>query len=176
MRAIASLSAALAAAVLVLSPAAKAAPPGPTIVDVAVAANSEGSPFEGQLDSLVTAVLNADPIVLDTLSGNGQFTVFAPTDGAFEAIGLDPDAITALAADPEGKALLTDVLLYHVAHGRRDSGAVLGSERIRVLKGGFVFQSGGMLTDNNDREVGFVFTDVPAANGIIHVINTVLLP
>jgi hypothetical protein len=80
MKAFASLAVSLAAALLVLSPVAKSAPPGPTIVDVALAANAEGGPFEGQLDSLIAAVLAADPIVLDTLSGNGQFTVFAPTD------------------------------------------------------------------------------------------------
>jgi uncharacterized surface protein with fasciclin (FAS1) repeats len=176
MKGIASLAVSLAAALLVLSPAAKSAPPGPTIVDVALAANAEGGPFEGQLDSLIAAVLAADPIVLDTLSGNGQFTVFAPTDTAFADIGLEPDDITALGATPDGQALLTDVLLYHVAHGRRNSSAVLGSQRIRVLKGGFVFQSGGTLTDNNARPVGFVVTDVPAANGIIHVIDTVLSP
>jgi uncharacterized surface protein with fasciclin (FAS1) repeats len=121
-------------------------------------------------------VVNADPVIFDTLAGNGQFTVFAPTDAAFAAIELDPDAITGLAATDEGRALLTDVLLYHVAHGRRNSSAVLGSQRIRVLKGGFVFQSGGSLTDNNDRQVGFVVTDVPAANGVVHVIDAVLLP
>jgi uncharacterized surface protein with fasciclin (FAS1) repeats len=175
MKAMTLLAATLLAAVLAFSPAAKAAPPGPTIVDVALAANAEG-PFQGQLDSLITAVINADPIVLDTLSGDGQFTVFAPTDAAFAAIGLDPDAIADLAATAEGKALLTDVLLYHVAHGRRNSRAVLGSQRIRVLKGGFVFQAGGTLTDNNGRSIGIIATDVPAANGIIHVIDGVLLP
>ncbi|MFO7711951.1 MAG: fasciclin domain-containing protein [Dehalococcoidia bacterium] len=64
-----------------------AAPPGPTIVDVAIAVNSEG-PFAGQFDTLIAAVLAADPAVLKTLSGNGQFTVFAPTDDAFLALGL----------------------------------------------------------------------------------------
>jgi uncharacterized surface protein with fasciclin (FAS1) repeats len=176
MKTISTVAATLAAVVLIFAPAAKAAPPGPTIVDVALAANAQGGPFEGQLDSLITAVVNADPIVLDTLAGNGQFTVFAPTDAAFEALGLTPEAIVDLASSAGGQALLTDVLLYHVAHGRRDSTAVLGSQRIRVLKGGFVFQAGGTLTDNNGRSVGFVAVDVPAANGIIHVIDTVLLP
>jgi uncharacterized surface protein with fasciclin (FAS1) repeats len=175
MRAIATLAATAAAALFAFTPTTKAAPPGPTIVDVALAANASG-PFEGQLASLIAAVITADPIVIDTLGGNGQFTVFAPTDAAFAAIGLDPAAIAGLAATPEGKTLLTDVLLYHVAHGRRESTAVLGSTRIRVLKGGFVFQSGGTLTDNSDRDVGFIATDVPAANGIIHVIDAVLLP
>jgi uncharacterized surface protein with fasciclin (FAS1) repeats len=165
------------AILLAFSPAAFAkGPKGPTIVDVALAANAPGGAFAGQLDSLITAVLNADPIVLDTLTGNGQFTVFAPTDAAFLAAGLDPDGIVALASTPEGKALLTDVLVYHVAHGRRYSPAVIGSSRIRVLKGGFLFQDAGVLTDNLDRTASIIATDIEAANGVIHAIDAVVLP
>ena len=54
-----------------------AAPPGDTIVDVAIQINSEG-PYAGQFDTLIAAVLAAEPIVVDTLDGNGQFTVFCP--------------------------------------------------------------------------------------------------
>jgi uncharacterized surface protein with fasciclin (FAS1) repeats len=165
------------AILLAFTPAAFAkGPKGPTIVDVAVAANAPGGAFEGQLDSLITAVLNADPIVLDTLSGNGQFTVFAPTDDAFAALGLDPDAIVEFASTPGGQAFLTDVLVYHVAHGRRYSPAVIGSSRIRVLKGGFLFQDGGVLTDNLERTANIIVTDIEAANGVIHVIDAVVLP
>jgi uncharacterized surface protein with fasciclin (FAS1) repeats len=163
------------AALLAFAPAAQAGPKGPSIVDVAVALNSDG-PFAGAFDSLITAVLNADPIVADTLSGNGQFTVFAPTDDAFEALGLTPEAITELASSPEGQAFLTDVLLYHVAHGRRYAEDVIDSKRIRVLKGGFLFQDGGVLTDNLDRTSTIIVTDVEAANGVIHAINAVVLP
>jgi uncharacterized surface protein with fasciclin (FAS1) repeats len=152
------------------------APKGPTIVDVALAANAEGGAFEGQLDSLITAVLSADPIVLDTLTGNGQFTVFAPTDEAFEDLGLTPETITDLASTPAGQAFLTDVLVYHVAHGRRYAADVLASSRIRVLKGGFLFQDAGVLTDNLDRTANIVAIDVEAANGVIHVIDAVVLP
>lgn len=152
---------------------ALAAPPGPTIVDVAIAVNSDG-PFAGQFDTLIAAVLAADPAVVNTLSGNGQFTVFAPTDDAFAALGLTPDNIGTL---PQG--FLTDVLLYHVAPGRRDSSDVLDSDRIRTLrkgKDGFLFQDGGVLTDNLDRTANIIVTDVPAANGIIHAIDAVVLP
>ncbi|UCC89056.1 MAG: fasciclin domain-containing protein [Anaerolineales bacterium] len=148
---------------------ALAAPPGPTIVDVAIAVNSDG-----QFDTLIAAVLAADPAVVNTLSGNGQFTVFAPTDDAFAALGLTPDNIGTL---PQG--FLTDVLLYHVAPGRRDSSDVLDSDRIRTLlkgKDGFLFQDGGVLTDNLDRTANIIVTDVPAANGIIHAIDAVVLP
>jgi len=160
------------ALLLVASAAAPAfaAPPGPTIVDVAIAVNSEG-PFAGQFDTLIAAVLAADPAVLATLSGNGQFTVFAPTDDAFAALGLDADNIGDL-----DQGALTQILLYHVVRGRRDSGAILGSSRIRTLQGGFLFQAGGTLTDNLGRQANIIVTDVPAANGIIHAIDAVVLP
>jgi uncharacterized surface protein with fasciclin (FAS1) repeats len=154
----------------ILAVPAVAAPPGPTIVDVAIAVNSEG-PFAGEFDTLIAAVLAADPAVLKTLSGNGQFTVFAPTDDAFAALGLDETNIGTL-----DQGFLTDVLLYHVARGRRSAEDVVSSERIRMLKGGFLFQAGGVLTDNLGREANIVVTDVPAANGIIHVIDAVVLP
>lgn len=163
------------AALLALAPAAQAGPKGATIVDVAVALNSDG-PFAGAFDSLITAVLNADPIVADTLSGNGQFTVFAPTDDAFEALGLTPEVISQVASTPEGRALLTDILVYHVAHGRRYSEDVIDSKRIRVLKGGFLFQDAGVLTDNLDRTSTIIVPDVEAANGVIHAIDAVVLP
>jgi uncharacterized surface protein with fasciclin (FAS1) repeats len=153
-----------------IAPPVQAAPPGPTLVDVAIAINSEG-PYAGQFDTLIAAVLAADPVVLKTLSGRGQFTVFAPTDDAFAALGLTPENIATL-----DKGFLTDVLLYHVARGRRDSGQVLKSSRIRMLKGGFLLQSGGVLTDKLGRTANIIVTDVKAANGIIHAIDAVVLP
>jgi uncharacterized surface protein with fasciclin (FAS1) repeats len=150
---------------------ALAAPPGDTIVDVAIAVNSAG-PYAGEFDTLIAAVLAADPAVLATLSGNGQHTVFAPTDDAFEALGLNATNINTSLS----QAVLTDILLYHVAHGRRDAEDVLGSDRIRTLQRGFLFQDSGVLTDNLDRDANIIVTDVPAANGIIHVIDAVVLP
>jgi len=146
------------------------APPGDTIVDVAIAVNSEG-PFAGQFDTLIAAVLAADTAVLETLDGRGQFTVFAPTDDAFDKLGLNPGNIGDLPTE-----VLTDILLYHVARGRRDAEDVLASSRIRMLKGGFLMQDGGVLTDNLGRTANIIVTDVPAANGIIHAIDTVVLP
>ena len=78
-----------------------------------------------------------------------------------------------LLANPD---YLTDVLLYHVAPGRRDSTDVLASDRIRTLQGGFLMQDAGTLTDNLDREVDIVDVDIMADNGIIHVLNNVVLP
>ena len=153
------------------APAVVAAPPGPTLVDVAIAVNEDG-PFAGQFDMLIAAILAADPAVLATLSGNGQFTVFAPTDDAFAELDIeDPEYFEEM-----DQGVLTQILLYHVARGRRDSTGVLGSSRIRTMQRGFLFQSDGVLTDSLEREANILVTDVPAANGIIHVIDAVLLP
>jgi uncharacterized surface protein with fasciclin (FAS1) repeats len=169
----------LAAVVLLAGSVAPAfaAPPGPTIVDVAIAVNSEG-PFAGQFDTLIAAVLAADPVVLNTLSGNGQFTVFAPTDDAFEDL---LEELQVSAEDLLGnEELLTEVLLYHVARGRRDAEDVLASERIRTLQRGFLYRSGELtdlrLFDEQDREANIIVPNVEAANGIIHVIDRVVLP
>jgi uncharacterized surface protein with fasciclin (FAS1) repeats len=153
-----------------LAPAAVAAPAQPNLVETAIAVNGSG-PYAGQFDTLIAALLAADPAVLQILSGKGQFTVFAPTDGAFEALGLTPETVGEL---PQG--FLTQVLAYHVARGRRDAGEVLASDRIRMLKGGFLLQSNGVLTDNLGRTANIIVTDVAASNGIIHVIDAVVLP
>jgi transforming growth factor-beta-induced protein len=112
--------------------------------------------------------------VINTLAGNGQFTVFAPTDAAFVSL-LEELEMSAedLLGDQE---LVTTVLLYHVARGRRYSDTVLDSSRIRTLQRGFLFQNGGVLTDNNGRTSNIIAVDVEAANGIIHVIDRVVLP
>ena len=150
--------------------AVHAGPKGPTIVDVVNKLNTEG-PFTGQFDTLTTALQWSDPILSNTLSGNGQSTVFAPTDDAFLQLSLTPENITTLS-----KSELTDILLYHVAHGRRDSTSVLKAKRIRTVKSGFLFQDNGMLTDNLDRKATIIAPDVFAANGVIHVIDSVVLP
>ncbi len=150
---------------------AQAAPKsGNTIVDVALAANAQN----GDFSILIAALQAADPAVIQTLSGKGQFTVFAPTDAAFVSLlgelGLSADQLLS------NKALVTEVLLYHVARGNRDSADVLASSRIRTLNRGFLFQSGGVLTDANARSAKIIVTDIPASNGVIHVIDRVVLP
>jgi uncharacterized surface protein with fasciclin (FAS1) repeats len=155
-----------------LAPSAEAAPPGPTIVDVAVAANSEG-PYAGMFDTLIAAV-SADPAVAGTLSGNGQFTVFAPTDDAFAALEAE---LGINLADLLGTPELRAILLYHVAHGNREAADVLSSDRIRTLNGGFLYQDSGTLTDMQGRTADIIVADVTLpANGVIHVINNVVLP
>lgn len=154
-----------------LAPTALAAPKtGDTIVDVALAANAE----TGEFSILIAALQAADPAVIQTLSGKGQFTVFAPTDAAFVSLlgelGLTANQLLS------NKALVTQVLLYHVARGNRDSGDVIASDRIRTLNGGFLFQSGGVLTDANGRTSNIIAVDIKASNGVIHVIDRVVLP
>ncbi len=157
-----------------LAPTTQAAPPGPTIVDIAVSNPDINNDGERDFDILVTAVLAADPAVLATLSGNGQFTVFAPTDDAFAAafaeLGVAPQDLL------NNTELLTDILLYHVTRGRRDAADVISSDRIRTLQRGFLFQDSGVLTDAVGRDANIIVTDVAAANGIIHVIDAVVLP
>ena len=153
------------------SPRAEAAgPKGIDLVQTAIAVNSSG-PYAGQFDTLIAAVLAADPAVLARLSGNGQLTVFAPTDAAFEQLGVTPANVGNLP-----KSALTQILLYHVANGRRDASEVLTSSQIRTLQGGFLMQNGGTLTDTQGRVATIIVTNVEASNGIIHAIDKVVLP
>ena len=166
--AVATLSLALG---LASAPAqAKQPTPANNLVDVALAVNSSG-PYAGAFDTLIAAVLAADPAVLKRLTSKAQSTVFAPTDAAFEQLGLTPENVGTLPQEA-----LTDILLYHVVKGRRDSGQVLASTRLRTLQGGILRQAGGVLTDNLGRQAAIIVTDVPASNGIIHAIDAVVLP
>ena len=141
-----------------------------SIVDVAIKANKE----TGEFSILIAALQNADPSVIKKLDSKGQYTVFAPTDAAFASLLEELDVTaTELLSD---KKLLTKVLLYHVAPGNRDSGQVLASERIVTLQKGFLMQDGGVLTDANGRTSNIIAVDIKADNGVIHVIDTVVLP
>lgn len=162
------------AATLLLLAAGGSAFAGPkdqtTIVDVAAAVNDA----TGEFSILIAALGAADPVVLQALESRGQRTVFAPTDAAFLSL-LDELDLTA--AELLGnQTLLTQVLLYHVVPGRRLAESVLAAERLRTLQSGFLFQSGGVLTDQAGRTSNIIATDVLADNGVIHVIDTVVLP
>ncbi len=158
----------------VFAPAAMAKSEKPkdiySIVDLALDVNAAN----GEFSILIAALQAADPAVITALDGKGQYTVFAPTDAAFVAL-LGELGLTAgeLLSNP---ALVTEVLLYHVAPGNRDSGDVIGSDRIRTLQGGFLFQDGGVLTDANGRTSNIIAVDFFADNGVVHVIDTVVLP
>lgn len=157
-KAVAALFAA-GAVVLAVGPAPASAE-DQTIVDIAVA-NPEFS-------TLVTAVTEAG--LVETLSGPGPFTVFAPTNDAFAA--LPEGTLDTLLADPEGA--LTDILLLHVVSGAVDSEAAIAAA------GGTVDTLGGPVAvelRGEDLFVGgakVVTTDIQASNGIIHVIDAVI--
>lgn len=136
-------------------------PPPPSVVEIIAS-----SPVHNILE---TAVLAAG---LETaLSGEGPFTVFAPTDFAFAAL---PDGtIDALLADPQG--ILTDILLYHVAGANALSTDLSDGQTITTLNGKDVtvtINSNGVFI--NDAQV--VFADIVASNGVVHVIDAVLTP
>lgn len=145
--------------------------PQPSLIDLAVELNAPSSPVAGSFDTLLAAVLVASPQVLEKLSGYGQHTVFAPTDDAFSALGLDESNIGTLDED-----VLTQILLYHIAQGRFNATNVTACDRIKMLFGGFLQQSGGVLTDNVAGQSTIIVTDQKAENGIIHAIDAVVLP
>jgi uncharacterized surface protein with fasciclin (FAS1) repeats len=131
-----------------------------TIVDVA-AGNDD-------FETLVAAVEAAG--LVDTLSSDGPFTVFAPTDDAFAQI--PSEQLDAILADTE---LLTSILTYHVVPGEVTAEQVVGLSSADTVQGQAVtIQAGDAGVRVNDANV--VATDVMASNGVIHVIDTVLLP
>lgn len=163
-------SVAVTGLIFVSTQTVEAGPKGDSLVEVAIAVNSEG-PFAGEFDTLIAAVLAADPAVVATLSGNGQHTVFAPMDAAFAELGLDESNVVDL-----DQAVLTEILLNHVVKGRRYAEDVTGSKQLRTLLGGFVAQDGGVLTDQVGLDSEIIVVNVEAANGVIHVVDAVLLP
>jgi uncharacterized surface protein with fasciclin (FAS1) repeats len=160
------LLAATGALVLGLGAQPVGAASGQTIVETAIAANQQ----TGEFSHLIAAVVRAG--LVDTLDGHRQLTVFAPTDAAFDQLfatlgvgGVDDIPVGSLRA----------VLLYHVAPGVRDSTDVLASTQIRTVSKGFLFPSvhDGSAWINGSR---ILATDIHASNGVIHVIDAVLLP
>jgi uncharacterized surface protein with fasciclin (FAS1) repeats len=130
------------------------------IVDTAVAA--------GSFKTLVTALQAAD--LVDTLKGPGPFTVFAPTDDAFAKIPkADLDALL------KDKKALTTVLTYHVVAGKVMAADVVKLTQANTLEGSTVKITvmGGKVMVNN---ANVTATDIVASNGVIHVIDTVLMP
>jgi uncharacterized surface protein with fasciclin (FAS1) repeats len=123
---------------------------------------------DGEFDVLQAAVVRAG--LVDALNGKGQYTVFAPTDAAFIAtldVANEAEAIAALNALPLDA--LTNILLYHVMEGRRNSRSVLAAPGYEML-------NGEHLTRAQLLNAGVAATDISASNGIIHVINQVLIP
>jgi transforming growth factor-beta-induced protein len=158
------------AAPTMVAPAATAVPttvPTPTsvpqtIVDVAVA--------DGRFTTLVAAVQAAG--LAETLSGDGPFTVFAPTDEAFAKL---PAGTVEELLKPENKQKLVDILTYHVVSGKVMAADVVNlTEAETVLGANVKIKVDGDMVFINEAQV--VLTDVAASNGVIHVIDSVILP
>ena len=174
-----ALAALLAIALLAAPVAAKGdkAPSDATIVETALAVNKASGEFTTLIAALTATGLDA------VLDGKGQYTVFAPTDAAFAALETENPGITKqLLASPD---LLTEVLLYHVTEGRRWSNSVLNknnSKPITMLNGGYVWSNSDLtLTDSDSLGLGspdanIVGANISASNGVIHVIDQVLIP
>jgi len=136
--------------------------PEKDIVETAVAA--------GSFNTLATALKAAG--LIDTLKGKGPFTVFAPTDVAFAKL---PAGTVEDLLKPENKAKLVSILTYHVVSGSVSSAQVVKMTSAKTVEGQSVrisTKNGGVMIDN----ASVVKADVLASNGVIHVIDSVILP
>merc|ERR1719253_1937123 len=133
---------------------------GKTIVETAQATTS--------LSTLVSVLtMTAYKPVLDALSGAGPFTVFAPTDDAFKAAGVNVSDV----------ATVTAVLTYHVLNGKVMSGDLKATQEVATLEGRKMTvtkDASGVVMINGTATV--TTADVEATNGVVHIIDTVLMP
>lgn len=132
--------------------------------------------------TLVAAVKAADLVV--TLQGEGPFTVFAPTNAAFEKL---PMGTVETLLKPENKKMLQTILTYHVVAGKKNSGDIAkaikmgnGKAMLKTVSGGTLtaWMKGNELyiTDENGGMSQVTIADINQSNGVIHVVNAVLLP
>lgn len=142
------------------------APAAQSIVDIAIA--------DGRFTTLVTAIQAAG--LAETLSGEGPFTVFAPTDDAFAAL---PAGTLDNLLLPENKQQLADILLYHVVPGKVMAADVAGLDG-KMADTALAGKQIGIKVDMNNvylnENVKVIITDIEASNGVIHVVDAVLLP
>jgi len=122
----------------------------------------------GSFETLTTAVEEAG--LADTLKEEGPYTVFAPTDEAFAQL---PEGTVSSLLEPENQDKLTDILLYHVVAGEVTSDQIVDGE-LKTVGGESVYISTDQGVQINDANV--VKADIAADNGVIHVIDQVLLP
>ncbi|MFL2960194.1 MAG: fasciclin domain-containing protein [Candidatus Thalassarchaeaceae archaeon] len=138
--------------------------PPADLVDIAAVAMSTG-----MHDSLVAALVKAD--LVSTVQGDGPFTVFAPTDQAFTNAGIDLDSFTT----DEEIAALTNILLYHVYSGAVNAANVTDGLAVQMVNGDyaqFTVTEGTVMIE----DATVTAADVMASNGVIHVIDKVLMP
>ncbi len=121
--------------------------------------------------TLIAAVKAAD--LVEVLKSDGPFTVFAPTDDAFKKL---PEGTIAKLLKPENKAMLVSILKYHVVSGNVVAADVVKLNSAKTVEGGSVtikIKDGSVFLNGNSKVVQ---TDIAASNGVIHVIDTVLMP
>lgn len=144
------------------------------VVDVAVSSKDHST--------LVAAVKAAD--LVNTLKGEGPFTIFAPTNSAFDAL---PEGTVESLLKPESKGTLSNILTYHVVAGNFQAADVLaaikkggGKFTVKTVSGAILTASlkdgNVILTDANGNNATVTATDLKASNGVIHVIDAVVLP
>ena len=158
----------MATAALALIASAAIALPGSASAQEATGDIVETADAAGSFTTLLAAAEAAG--LVDTLKGDGPFTVFAPTDAAFAA--LPAGTVEGLLADPEA---LAQVLLYHVVPGQVLAADVVGLTSATTVQGSDIaieVVGGGVVLNGN---VNVTATDVLATNGVIHVIDGVLL-
>ena len=139
-------------------------------VSSAAAADIVDTAVAGKFNTLVAAVKAAG--LVDTLKGAGPFTVFAPTDEAFAKL---PSGTVENLLKPENQEKLRKILLYHVVAGAVKADQVVKLHSAKTVEGGSVAiktGSGGVMVNN----AHVTKTDIAASNGVIHVIDSVLLP
>lgn len=136
--------------------------PEKDIVDTAVAA--------GDFNTLVTAVKAAE--LVETLKSEGPYTVFAPTDAAFAKL---PEGMLASLLEPENKAKLAGILTYHVVDGKVMAADVVKMTEAKTVNGQMlkIVTTDGKVMVNG---ANVVKTDIECSNGVIHVIDAVVLP
>jgi transforming growth factor-beta-induced protein len=146
------------------APSMPAASPSPELGDIVATADGAGT-----FTTLLAAAQAAG--LVETLQGDGPFTVFAPTDDAFAA--LPEGTLDSLLADPEG---LKQILLYHVVPGAVKADEVVNLTSVDSVEGSpiAIAVKDGNVVLNDAAQV--VATDVMASNGVIHVIDQVILP
>ncbi|MEQ9461706.1 MAG: fasciclin domain-containing protein [Phycisphaeraceae bacterium] len=138
----------------------------PDIVDVAVST--------GQFKTLVAAVKAAD--LVDVLKGEGPFTVMAPNDAAFAKL---PEGTVETLLKPENKDKLVAILTYHVIPGAVKAEDALKAKKAKTVQGGSLTFALVTHGDHNHAQVNgidILATDIEASNGVIHVIDQVLMP
>lgn len=151
----------LAVAALMIIPASAGMAQTKDIVDTAAGA--------GNFSTLVKAVKAAD--LVETLKGEGPFTVFAPTDAAFDKL---PDGTLEDLLKPENKEKLTNILTYHVVPKKIMSSDISGKTEVETVEGSKlpVDATDGVKVDGATVETA----DIEASNGVIHAIDTVVMP